>query len=73
MGIKLKAGVRDPTSFNGLRAFRKFGGLVVHLSDPCTRALYLYTYIIYKYICIHMGVSKIGGPQNGWFFMENPI
>ena len=21
----------------------------------------------------HMGVSKIGVPQNGWFIMENPI
>ena len=23
--------------------------------------------------CKHMGVSKIGAPQNGWFIMENPI
>ena len=22
---------------------------------------------------IYMGVSKIGGPQNGWFIMENHI
>jgi len=21
----------------------------------------------------HMGVSKIGVPQNGWFIMENPV
>ena len=32
-----------------------------------------YSWIMYIYIYVYMGVSKIVVPQNGWFIMENPI